>query len=178
MNSRELQQPLQERQPFLSHDITRLVMTFTDPSASDEDTVGSGLKSLQHIVGRDRSSTHDPNRPDRCGILHSTDPSQVSCGISSPRAQESNNFRLKIISHHKLLEMNCSATNFNCQCPNHQKTSSAILSFRFSNIGAWSLFGYWYLEFGYYSIRLQPPSSDLPLTLPVPSQSEHKSAYC
>jgi hypothetical protein len=52
-------------------------------------------------VGRDRSSTHDPNRPDRCGILHSTDPSQVSCGISSPRAQESNNLRLKIIRHVK-----------------------------------------------------------------------------
>ena len=86
-------------------------MTFADPSAGDEDTVGSGLKSLQHIMGRDRSGTHDPNGPDRCGILNSTDPSQVSCGICSPRAQESNDLGLKIISHHKLLEMNCNATN-------------------------------------------------------------------
>jgi hypothetical protein len=102
MNACKLQQLLQKGQPFFSHDITRLVMTFADPSAGHKDTVGSSLKSFQHIMRRYRSGAHDPNRPDRCGILHSTDPSQVSRGVSSPRAQECNDLGLKIIRHRLL----------------------------------------------------------------------------
>jgi hypothetical protein len=99
VNARKLQQLLQEGQSFLCHDITRLVMTFADPSAGHKDTVGSCLKSLQDIMRRYRPCAHDPNGSDRCRVLHSTDPSQVSCGVCSPGAQESNDRRLKIVSH-------------------------------------------------------------------------------
>ena len=112
MDPCKLQQLLQERQPFLSHDITRLVMTFADPSAGDEDTVGPGLKRFQHIMGRDRTGAHDPNGPDRCGILKSTDPSQVSCGVSSPRAQESNDLGLKFVRHSLLPNVKCQSSTF------------------------------------------------------------------
>lgn len=50
VKTRKLQQLLQEGQPFLCHDITRLVMTFADPSAGNKDTVGSRLKRLQDIM--------------------------------------------------------------------------------------------------------------------------------
>jgi len=46
----ELQQPLQDRQSLLCHDITRLVMAFAEASASDKDAVRSHLQSLQDIM--------------------------------------------------------------------------------------------------------------------------------
>jgi hypothetical protein len=102
MNSREFQQLLKERQPFLSHDITRLVMTFTETSASHKDAVGPCLQGLQDIEGGYRPGTHDPNDPDRRRILHSTDPSQVSGSISSPGTQKSNDLGSKLLCHHLL----------------------------------------------------------------------------
>jgi hypothetical protein len=43
MNTGELQQSLQDRHPFLRHDITRLVMAFAKASASHEDAIRSHL---------------------------------------------------------------------------------------------------------------------------------------
>jgi hypothetical protein len=99
VNAGKLQQLLQEGHPFIRHHITRLVMTFAEASAGDKDAVCTCLQSLQDIVGRDRPGAHDPDDTDRSRILHSTDPSQVGGSISSPGAQESNNFGSKIISH-------------------------------------------------------------------------------
>jgi len=99
MNTGKFQQPLQDRHPFIRHHITRLVMAFTEASASNEDAIRSRLKRLQDVMGRYRPCTHDPDRPDGGRVLHSTDPSQVSCSISSPGAQEGNHLRLKIIRH-------------------------------------------------------------------------------
>jgi hypothetical protein len=102
MNTGKLQQLLQESHPFLGHHITTLVMTFADASAGNKDAIRTCLQGLQDIMRRDRPCTHDPDRPHGRRILHSTDPSQVSRGVSSPRAQKSNNPRLKIIRHEKL----------------------------------------------------------------------------
>ena len=113
MNPRKLQEFLQEGHPFLSHDITTLVMTFADASASDKDTVCPSLKRLQHIMRRNGSGAHDPDNPDRRRILHPTDPSQVSGSISSPGAQKSNNFRSKLLCHS--LPHECQMSKFKLQ---------------------------------------------------------------
>ena len=86
VNAGKLKQLFQKGHPFIRHDITRLVMTFTETLASHKDTVGPCLQGLQDVMGRYRPGAHDPNDPDRRRILHSTDPSQVSGSISSPRA--------------------------------------------------------------------------------------------
>jgi hypothetical protein len=99
MNPRKLQQLLEEGHPFLSHDITTLVMTFADASAGDKDAIRPFLKGFQHIMRRDGSGAHDPDRPYGGRILHSTDPSQVSRSVSSPCAQECNDRRFRIICH-------------------------------------------------------------------------------
>jgi hypothetical protein len=52
-------------------------------------------------MGRNRSGAHHPDDPDRRRILHSTDPSQVSGSISSPRTQKSNDLGLKLLCHQK-----------------------------------------------------------------------------
>ena len=88
-------------------------MTFAETSASHKDAVGPCLQGLQHVMGRYRPGTHNPNDPDRRRILHSTDPSQVSGGISSPGAQKSNDLGLKILSHYLLHRLNS-----NNQIPN------------------------------------------------------------
>jgi hypothetical protein len=102
VNAGKLQQLLQKGHPFIRHDITRLVMTFAETSASHKDAVCPCLQGLQDIVGRYRSGTHNPDDPDRRRILHSTDPSQVSGSISSPGTQESNNLGSKLLCHHLL----------------------------------------------------------------------------
>ena len=113
VNAGELQQLLQKGHPFVGHHITRLVMTFAKTSASHKDAVGPCLQGLQHVMGRYRPGTHNPNDPDRRRILHSTDPSQVSGSISSPGAQKSNDLGLKIFSHYLLHRLNS-----NNQIPN------------------------------------------------------------
>src|SRR4030042_6372153 len=90
-NAGKFQQLLKEYHPFTRHDITRLVMTFTKTSAGYKDAIRTRLQGLQDIMGRYRPGTHDPDDSDRSGILHSTDPSQVSGSISSPGTQKSNN---------------------------------------------------------------------------------------
>jgi hypothetical protein len=102
VNAGKLQQLPQEGHPFIRHDITRLVMTFTETSAGYKDAIRPCLQGLQDIMRRYRPGTHHPDDPDRSRILHSTDPSQVSRSISSPGAKESNDLRLKIIRHQKL----------------------------------------------------------------------------
>jgi len=77
-------------------------MTFTKMSAGYKDAIRTRLQGLQDIMGRYRPGTHDPDDSDRSGILHSTDPSQVSGSISSPGTQKSNNFGSEIFYHHKL----------------------------------------------------------------------------
>jgi len=74
-------------------------MAFAETSARHKDAVRPCLQGLQHVVGRYRPGTHDPNDPDRRRILHSTDPSQVSGSISSPGAQKSDDLRFEILCH-------------------------------------------------------------------------------
>jgi hypothetical protein len=50
-------------------------------------------------MGGYRTGAHDPDDSYGRGILHSTDPSQVSGGISSPGAQKSNDLRSEILCH-------------------------------------------------------------------------------
>ena len=102
VNARKFQQLLQEGHPFISHDITGLVMTFTETAATNKDAIRPCLQGLQDIMRRYRPGAHHPDDPDRCRILHSTDPSQVSRSICSPGAQKCNDLRSEILCHHKL----------------------------------------------------------------------------
>ena len=95
VDARKLQQFLEKGHPFIRHRITRLVMTFAETSAGHKDAIRAGLQSLQDVVRRNRPGAHHPDDPDRRGVLHSTDPSQVSRRIRSPSAQKSNNLGLE-----------------------------------------------------------------------------------
>ncbi len=57
-------------------------------SATHKNTVDTLLKRSENMMGRHATGARDPNNPDICRILHTTDPSQVSSGIRSPGAKK------------------------------------------------------------------------------------------
>ncbi len=57
-------------------------------SAAHKNTVGTLLKRSENMMRRHAAGARDPNSPDICRILHTTDPSQVSSGICSPGAEK------------------------------------------------------------------------------------------
>jgi hypothetical protein len=91
-------------QAFAGGYITVQVMTFSDMSATHENTVNSLLKSQQKMMGRHAGRTHHPDNPDVCGVLQSTDPSQVSSRVRSPGTQKAKYSWLKLfVAHAKIL---------------------------------------------------------------------------
>jgi hypothetical protein len=69
-------------------------------SAADEDAVDSFLKSKQQVVKGDAAATHDPHDANVRRVLKPADPSQVSCGVRSPGAQKTQDFRLELFRGH------------------------------------------------------------------------------
>ncbi len=63
-------------------------MTFSKMSPADKNAVHSLLKGSQDMVRRHAGGTHNAYGPDIFRILQSTDPSQVSSSVSSPRANK------------------------------------------------------------------------------------------
>ena len=81
----EGQQLFHELYPFSCSYITIQVMTVSLVSPAHKDAVHTLLKSQEDMVGRNTGRTHDPNHADVGRVLQTTDPSQVSSGICSPR---------------------------------------------------------------------------------------------
>ncbi len=75
--------------------ITVQVMAVTKVSPADEDAVHPVLKGAQDVVRRYARRAHHPDDPDITRVLQTTDPSQVSSGIRSPRAQKAQDGRFK-----------------------------------------------------------------------------------
>jgi len=71
-------------------------MAVAQVSPTHEDAVHTLLKCPQNMVRGYTPGTHDPNSPDVRWILQSTNPSQVSSGVCSPRTQKTNNLGFKI----------------------------------------------------------------------------------
>ena len=77
-------------------------MAVAQVSPAHKDTVHSLLKCKQDMMRRHTGGTHYPNSTDISGILQTTDPSQVSSGVCSPRAQKADNLRFKIgVGHNR-----------------------------------------------------------------------------
>ena len=77
-------------------------MAFSEMSAADEHTVHALLKSPQDMMRRHTCRAHDPHGPHIRRVLQTTDPSQVSSRVHSPRTDETDDFRLEIIIIHSL----------------------------------------------------------------------------
>jgi len=71
---------------FVCGVITVQVMAVTQVSPTHKHAVHPLLEGPQDVVGRHAGRAHHPNGSNVCGILQSTDPSQVSSGVCSPRA--------------------------------------------------------------------------------------------
>jgi hypothetical protein len=94
-NPAKSEQLFQKSHPFLGGVITVQVMAFSKVSSAHKDAVHPLLKCSQDMVRRHARRTHDPNHPHVRGILQPTDPSQVSSSVHSPRADKTNDLRLK-----------------------------------------------------------------------------------
>jgi len=92
--------------PHKSLLITFQVMAFTQVSTNHQNAVGSSLQCVDDEVGSHHTGAHHPDHPQVRGILQTTDPSQVSSSVCSPRAQESYDDRLEIFRHRSELLSN------------------------------------------------------------------------
>jgi hypothetical protein len=68
--------------------ITFQVMTFAEVSTNHQNTIRSFVQGADHHIRTYHSGTHYSHYPQVRRILHTTDPSQVSSGVCSPRAQK------------------------------------------------------------------------------------------
>ncbi len=55
--------------------------------------IASATKRPEHVVGRDRTGTHDPDHPDVGGILQAADAGEVRPGIGAPVADDGDDLR-------------------------------------------------------------------------------------
>lgn len=87
----KLQQRAQEPQAAFLDSITVQVMAVAEPSAAHKHPVDPLLKGQQDMMGRNRGAAHHPDHPEMRRVLEATDPGQVSGGVGSPSAQETQN---------------------------------------------------------------------------------------
>jgi len=88
-------------------------MAFTQMSPSHKDTVHALLEGKQYMMGRHTCGTHHPDGSDIRRVLQSTDPSQVSGSVCSPRTQETQNFGFEIgIVHDNSLYLTVQGSRF------------------------------------------------------------------
>jgi hypothetical protein len=74
-------------------------MAVTDVSAAHQNAVCTLLESFEYKIRRNPARAHDSNHPNIRGVLHSTDPGQVSPGVGAPVAAESDDFGFEFSSH-------------------------------------------------------------------------------
>ena len=65
------------------------VMAFAQVSTNHQNAIRTFVQGVDHQIGTHHPGAHHPHHPKVRGILQTTDPSQVSSGVCSPRAQES-----------------------------------------------------------------------------------------
>ena len=81
-------------------------MAVAQVSTTHKDTVHTLLKRPQDMMRGHTAGTHHTDRPDVRWILQSTNPSQVSSGVCSPRTQKAYDFGFKINVTHGLSSFN------------------------------------------------------------------------
>lgn len=99
----ESKQLLKEADALPCGVITVQVIAVPDVSAAHQQAVNTLLEGEQHVVHGDASAAHNPHNPNVGGILKPTDPGQVSSGVGSPGAEETEDLGLEIdLAHDKL----------------------------------------------------------------------------
>jgi hypothetical protein len=78
-------------------------MAFSQVSTNHQNAIGALFEGMDDQMRTHHTGAHHPDNPQVRRILHTTDPSQVSSSIRSPRAQESYDDRLEILRHRREL---------------------------------------------------------------------------
>jgi len=91
--------------------ITFQVMAFSEVSTDHQNAIRTFGQGMDHKIRTDHSRAHHPDDPQIGWVLQTTDPSQVSSSVRSPRTQESKNDRFERIRHEKLLSANIDIGN-------------------------------------------------------------------
>ena len=75
-------------------------MAVTEASSTHKDSVDPLLEGAEYVMRRHTGGTHHPDDPNIGRILNTTDPSQVSSGVCSPRAEEAQHLRFEPVVAH------------------------------------------------------------------------------
>ena len=74
-------------------------MAFTKVSTGYQYAVGTSFEGLEDIRRRKHAGTHQANKSDTGGVLHSADPGKVRTGVRAPVACECDDLGLKLLCH-------------------------------------------------------------------------------
>ena len=99
IDPKELQYLVRVFDDRLAFLITCQVMTVTDVSAGDHDTVSPRFKGVQEKAMVHSSGAHEPDEPDVGGVLHSRHPRQVCPRIRAPVTQKRDDLGFKFVGH-------------------------------------------------------------------------------
>jgi hypothetical protein len=99
IDSRSFKRNLDGFNPGKCFVITIQVMTFTQMSAHDDDTVGSFSKGVHHQIRRDHTGAHDADGPHVRWILKPGNARKIAACISAPVAKISNDDWFEIGLH-------------------------------------------------------------------------------
>jgi len=97
----ECQELSQKTDPLVGCVITIQVMAFPEVSPAHKNAVYPLLEGPQDMVRRHAGRAHHANRSNIARVLQSTNPSQVSSGVCSPRTQKTHDLRLKTVFRHE-----------------------------------------------------------------------------